>query len=184
MDGITHRTIGICTGLTAALLTQDGFLTGLALIGSSVIGSLIPDIDEPHSLIGRQVPGFSHALKVIFEHRGFIHTPACMALLTALIYFALKFWCPAPYVSAITIGFVVGYLSHLILDTITPWGIMWFFPFSNKYISFQSSNFVSATGIFTTLIVCVYIMLSRFYPELLNALINGNWDYFTQLINF
>lgn len=183
MDGNTHKIIGVCSGLCAALITNQTALPAIALIGSSFAGSLIPDIDEPHSLVGRHVPGFSHALKVIFEHRGAIHTPFTMILTTALIYFILKPWCPVEYISAITIGWVVGYLSHLILDTITPQGIMWYFPFSKWYTSFQSSRFVTGTGVFATILICVYIMLSRYFPEVLTSLLTGNWDNLVSLIH-
>lgn len=91
MDGQTHKTIGLCCGLTAALITKQDLLPACALIASSFAGALIPDIDEPHSLVGRHVPGFSHTLKVIFEHRGVIHTPFTMILTTVLIYFGFKF---------------------------------------------------------------------------------------------
>ena len=86
-----------------------------------IIGSLLPDIDTPHSILGRYnlfVGGM--------KHRGFTHTILSMIIFT---------WAIKSMFSHVAAGFLFGYAMHLIMDGLTPMGIMWMFPFKLKYYS-------------------------------------------------
>lgn len=87
------------------------------------IGSLLPDIDHQYSLMGRYNP-----FADIMKHRGFCHTIP-FVLLISIIFSFLPFRGHFPL--------MFGLISHLVLDTLNPSGIMWLFPVSNKKFSFN-----------------------------------------------
>lgn len=76
-----------------------------------IMGSLFPDSDHRHAPAGKLLP-----LWLVFRHRGFTHT------IWGVILFALPIF---TYSRACGISFVIGYLSHLLLDSITPSGVNW-----------------------------------------------------------
>ena len=85
------------------------------------IGSLIPDIDTPHSILGR-----FNIFSYIMKHRGITHTIIGLVLFTLIFHFMF---------GNFTVGFALGYALHLILDSVTPMGIMWLYPFDRGYYS-------------------------------------------------
>ena len=142
-------------------------LTASLITISSIIGSYIPDIDEPNSKIGKRIRLLSKILKFIFKHRGIIHTPFFGILLMLGIRYGLASFVPPEYLKNILLGFFVGYASHLLLDTITSRGIMWLWPISTKYISTQSELFVQFL-IMTSALVYFY-----FKYDLLNLILQS-----------
>lgn len=136
MNGICHKIGGITASvITAYTIVSE--ITPTVLVTSIVagtLGSLVPDIDEPNSTLGRKVKLLSKGIKVIFGHRGILHTPFFLILVSVGLFFALK-QCPEEYLVLATqasIFFIIGYLSHLVLDTLTPAGIMLLYPFSKN----------------------------------------------------
>lgn len=78
------------------------------------IGSLIPDIDEPNSIIGRKLKFLSYPINIFFGHRTITHN---LILFTALaIFFYTKEY---TYLLALNIGI----LLHILQDSITYQGI-------------------------------------------------------------
>lgn len=114
MKGYTHLAIG----LGAGLIMKDtiGF-GGVVMTG---LGSLLPDLDHPSSMLGRRIFGASI---LGLKHRGWMHS------LVGLIIFAALFAAINPkFVPGITLG----YFLHLLADTLNPTGIAWFYPISRK----------------------------------------------------
>lgn len=136
MNGICHKIGGITTSviiLSTAFQDVTPETFAVATIAGA-LGSLIPDIDEPNSIVGKKVKLLSKGFKAIFGHRGIIHTPFMLILICIGLFFGLK-KIPEEFLHLCTysaIFFVIGYLSHLILDYMTPQGIMIFYPFSKK----------------------------------------------------
>lgn len=108
-----------------------GFAAGLALAGDPISGliamasSLLPDIESPDSFIGRKLPLISHSNKLVFGHRQVFHS-----LIGALAFFLISlilvkgFHLPINYAMAA----LIGYLSHLFLDSFNPAGVPWLWP--------------------------------------------------------
>jgi len=116
MKGYTHLAIGLGAGLIMkdTLGTWGVIMTGL--------GSLLPDLDHPGSMLGRRIFGIS-ALGL--KHRGWMHS------LVGLIVFASLFMVIDPkFVPGITLG----YFLHLLADTLNPAGIAWLYPISRKRV--------------------------------------------------
>lgn len=91
----------------------------------AVTGSLLPDIDHPGSWAGRKFKVVSVPLSALIGHRGLTHSAiavlACLGLLVALG----GTWAPAPV--------VVGYLSHLLADSLTPSGVPLLWPNPRRF---------------------------------------------------
>jgi len=98
-----------------------------------IIGALLPDLDITFDFI------------FPFVHRGVLHTPVALLVFSVLFYLITKN-------KGSTISFSLGYLTHLFLDTFTPAGIMWFYP----YAKFYSLNLVYATALVPNLMIILF----------------------------
>lgn len=118
--GITHAFFGI----TMYSLIFNSEPINLLFV---ILGSLIPDIDTRFSKLGKYNPFVG-----LMKHRGFTHTPLCLIMSSLIIAtFTNKKY--------IVLGYATGYLFHLILDTLTPMGIMWNYPHDKKYYTLSKT---------------------------------------------
>lgn len=92
----------------------------VTFIITALSASLLPDIDNRKSLIGKFFP----LIGITATHRGFFHTPLA----------ALLFWLVVrPFAGqALGSAFLAGYLSHIALDSLSKGGIALLFPLSMK----------------------------------------------------
>lgn len=166
MDYRTHRVAGICAGIVTGtfLFPQIDSVKDIALFGiillASEPGSYLPDIDEPNSHYGRKIKSISKLIKSTAGHRGIMHYPitayAILALLLMLksryVSFSLE-----DYFNATLIGFEVGFISHLFIDTLNAKGIKWFWPISKRSISLMSLREDNAIHRFIVQFICIFI---------------------------
>lgn len=141
----------IAFGLLLSLLYIEIFIVEnkLLFIFIVLLFSLLPDIDETRSRIGRKNKLASKTINFIFGHRGLFHTIYIPLLLfLILILFNVK----------IIIGTAVfiGYLSHLFLDAITRQGIRPFYPLYNKRIN----GFIKTNSIFEKVFFLAVVVLN------------------------
>ena len=92
-----------------------------------ILGSLLPDIDEPESYIGKRLLPFASIIKMIFGHRGASH----------YLIVPIMIFCTALFLEGTTslflVGLSFGYLLHLVGDMMTLGGIRGFlYPFGSK----------------------------------------------------
>ena len=136
MMGKTHLAAGILAGeLTALAYYHASIIPALIVIGSAAIGSLLPDIDHPGSLLSsssRLSRHISNSIAAVTPHRGLTHTPIFAGLIIAVLYYFLQQ--RISYCDPICIGLAVGILSHLVLDTLTERGVMWAWPIIPKHL--------------------------------------------------
>lgn len=112
----THFAAGLAAGL---LITTEP----VAVLVSGV-SALLPDIDIPTSKVGRASPIISNIINITFGHRGLFHS----LLVAGLIYLlVLKFF------PAYSIYCLIGYLSHLLLDCLTPAGVPLLWPIPYRF---------------------------------------------------
>lgn len=77
-----------------------------------IAGSLFPDSDHRHAPAGKILP-----LWLIFKHRGFTHTIWGMMLFaTPILLYRWDYG----------LSFIIGYCTHLLLDSMTPSGVRLF----------------------------------------------------------
>lgn len=129
----THINGGLLVGLLITSQINNRLIIPTAvIIGGSVIGSLLPDIDHTKSYIGKRIKPVSKVVNKLAGHRKLFHAP--------LIYLFLYAICIGYDFDKITLLFIQGIfsgiLSHLILDSLTIGGLPWFYPFSKKKFSF------------------------------------------------
>jgi len=136
MMGKTHLATGILAGeLTALAYYRASIIPALIVIGTAAIGSLVPDIDHPGSLLSsstRLSRHISNSIAAVTPHRGLTHTPIFAGLIIAVLYYFLQQ--RIKYCDPICIGLAVGIFSHLVLDTLTERGVMWFWPITPKHL--------------------------------------------------
>lgn len=151
MLGPSHRIIGIASGMGAMYLAGISpvadplrYAVGIAC---SVLGSYLPDADEPNSTIGHGLyllwlpfyifrgiaavlglilPPFK-ALAKSLGHRHVLHTPIFWGMV------CVGLWIVFP-INMVRFGILMvscGILSHLFADMLTG-GVPLFFPFSSK----------------------------------------------------
>lgn len=117
----THISTSLCMGIGVVAITNVeptlGFLSGV------VIGSLMPDLDEPKSYLGRRSLGISFILNKMFGHRGFTHSLSASFLLF-ILYFIFS--------NDFVLGMSFGYLFHIIGDFFSKSGVPLLLPFNRK----------------------------------------------------
>ena len=108
----------------------------------AIFGSMLPDIDNPSSKLGRNVKIFGY----VFKHRGFFHSLSALLLLTWLFsHFTGR---------TATIAVFIGYFSHLLLDNLNYPGIYWFYP-----LRFRIKGFTRTKSLFEKAFFYVNIIL-------------------------
>jgi len=87
----------------------------------ALIATFIPDIDTKFSKLGKKK--VFRPLQFFVSHRGFLHSFIFLGLITLIFYL---FW------PILIFGFVLGYGSHLLADSLTIQGIKPFYPFEGR----------------------------------------------------
>ncbi|HTW29331.1 MAG TPA: metal-dependent hydrolase [Acetobacteraceae bacterium] len=87
-----------------------------AALALAAAGALLPDIDHPRSWVGRRAWPISRPLAALIGHRGVTHS-----LLAVVACAAALRW--QGFSRAVSTPLVVGYMSHLAADLLTPAGL-------------------------------------------------------------
>jgi membrane-bound metal-dependent hydrolase YbcI (DUF457 family) len=137
MTGRTHD-LAAFTALTAYIAYAGAptmtIATAVTAFGANMIGGLLPDIDNETSDIWDKIRGGSIFGKIIKplvgRHRMISHSILGMFIISFLLGFFLKAINSFILVDMDVVWWSVmlGYLSHMIMDTITTEGVPWFFP--------------------------------------------------------
>ncbi len=108
-------------------------LPGLQLNASTVITAIcfgvLPDMDNPRSLVGRLLFFFSAPLDRNFGHRTIAHS-LLFCVFVSIIFASLSAVYLGSFSSAGPLFFAgfMGYFSHIMLDAMTKQGILFFYP--------------------------------------------------------
>ncbi|MCV2526163.1 MAG: metal-dependent hydrolase [Candidatus Lightella neohaematopini] len=98
------------------------------VILGSLATCLLPDIDHPKSFIGKRFKWLSIPIYKLFGHRSLTHS--LLLIIIMMIYISIsKINVPIDVIYAM----VIGYISHIIADMLTPAGIPLFWPYSKKF---------------------------------------------------
>lgn len=109
-------------GLTPELAEGDWW----HLVPATLLTCLLPDIDHPKSTLGQRLKWIAQPIARAFGHRGFTHS--LLAVLAGVALFQLKVpkqWIIPPDAFQ---GLVLGYLSHIVADMLTPAGVPLLWP--------------------------------------------------------
>ena len=155
----THLIFGLYATLGLAALFALKFNVFVGLF--TALGAVLPDVDVATSWVGRAAPPLSKFLERRFGHRTFTHSLLGWAI-AGLVFLPIFFWRREVYG-----GFLIGYVSHIILDCVNKTGVGIFFPLEVRgvvpgrddlRIQVRSTAEFILMGIFLTLLaVNVYI---------------------------
>ncbi len=119
---------------------QVTLATVLVALLANQIGGIVPDIDQPTAPFWRNLPvgGFFGRFidKMLGGHRFITHSLLGVALFGFLAKLLLVFIHPImPHVNIGLVwwAFIIGMLSHLIMDTFTKEGVPWLLPIPIKF---------------------------------------------------
>lgn len=143
MTGRTHDLAAV-TALGAVVLVGPArtmtLATALLAILANQIGGIAPDIDQPTAPLWRNLPEgkiFGRVFdKSMGGHRFLTHSLLGLALFGFLMHLLLVFLHPImPHVNIgfVWWAFIIGMLSHLVMDTLTKEGVPWLLPIPVKF---------------------------------------------------
>ena len=177
MNGTCHLAFGTAVGTALALnlgaitpllpnITNSKEMGTLLILGG-IVGSLLPDIDNPSSYVGKlcapvsRIFGKVHKLKgkEEWQHRGIMHDGAIYLAGLILSYF---YFTPL-------IGLFLGCLSHLFLDMFNPAGISFMFSVKHLRLGKIKSGEKGAV-IFTALCTAFVLIAGIGYTGIKSAL--------------
>ncbi|MFP4424332.1 MAG: metal-dependent hydrolase [Candidatus Woesearchaeota archaeon] len=134
--------------ITALLIALTfGFTLPQALV--ALLASLLPDIDTAESKLGRRTKYLSWLLKFGLEHRGPIHSFLFMIICAAILQL---------YIPAFVLPFILGYTSHLILDSLNYKGTRPFWPLGYRIKGFIKNGSIMEYTLLIT-IITVFLIL-------------------------
>jgi inner membrane protein len=139
----THDVAAI-TALIAIVLAQPlrsvTLATAIAAIIANQAGGIAPDIDQPTAPFWRNLPigGIFGKMigKTLGGHRFLSHSLLGLALFGFLLKLLLNFVHPImPHVdiSLVWWAFIIGMVSHLVMDSLTKEGVPWLLPIPFKF---------------------------------------------------
>lgn len=125
-----------------------------------LLSSLLPDIDTPFSKIGK-IKIF-RLLNFFTKHRGIFHSFIFVISISILLIF---------FENSIWLAFLLGYSSHLILDSLTIQGVRLFYPFKIKIKGLVKTNGFFENFLFVFLVIINFFLIIKFF------LISNKWIY-------
>ena len=146
MRGSTHLLFGL---ILAALATKYyPFDRPLLAVILMLTASVLPDIDERQSLLGRKVP----VIGWFVRHRTFFHSILLGVAITIVVALFLG--------TAYGYAFGAAYLLHLLLDALTPTGVRPFWPSKLRIRGFVKVGGLLEKAIFIiAMIIFVWVLL-------------------------
>ena len=117
----THLIFSLLIGIL--IIDSFDIQNKIVFVAILLIASALPDIDCYKSKAGKKIKPLSFLINIFLGHRGIFHSPF-LPILISLFIMLINY--------EIAAAFFIGYLSHLILDSLTLKGIMIFYPFSKK----------------------------------------------------
>jgi inner membrane protein len=169
MTGRTHDLAAI-TVLGVIALAQPNrtytLSTVIIAVFANLMGGITPDIDQPTAPLWKNLP-VGHVFGEIFDklsggHRFITHSIIGLVIFGFAAHFLLLFL--HPIMRSVDIGFVwwafmIGMLSHLVMDTLTKEGVPWLLPLPIKFgfppikaFRVTTGKSVELYGVFPTLL--------------------------------
>lgn len=180
MTGRTHD-LAAFTALTYVLVTQPlipmTLATAVIAFSANMIGGLAPDIDQPTAALWRKFRGGTIIGRIIHPllggHRYISHSFVGLWLFSVLASFLLD---KIKVFLLVDMGivwwaFIIGFLSHLIMDTFTEEGVPWLFPIPVRLgfpplriLRLKTGGIVEKSFIFPILLITnIYLFYSHYH---------------------
>lgn len=142
MTGRTHD-LAAFTTLTIMVATQElpamRLATVFVALAANILGAITPDLDQPTAQFWRDMPVGSIIGRIVHPllggHRLISHSLLGMAVIGYLLKLLLGRVGLVLLVDMNIVwwAFMLGYFSHLLVDTITKEGVPWLFPLPVRF---------------------------------------------------
>jgi len=139
----THDLAAITAlGIVFVLLPPQSLSLATLIIAvlANLLGGITPDIDQPTAPLWRNLPigSFFGRIfgKLLGGHRFFTHSIIGVTVIAYLAHLLLLFLQPimgSVNIDVVWWAFVIGILSHLVMDTFTKEGVPWLLPIPIKF---------------------------------------------------
>jgi inner membrane protein len=148
----THLAFGILVSLISINIFNID--NKIIFILVAILFSIFPDIDQRQSKIGKKYKCTSIIVNFLFGHRGLFHS----------IYIPLALYFVFYYINnEVGIAILVGYFSHLFMDSITKHGIKPLYPLINKKINGAiKTNSILEKILFLIITLLVFYLLLKY----------------------
>ena len=184
MTGRTHD-LAAFTALSLVIanypLPHISLATGLVAFSANMIGGLAPDSDQPTGDLWHKLPAGGLYAKLITPffggHRYISHSLLGVILFGAVSYWILKLASSVVLVdmSIVWWAFMIGFISHLVMDTFTHEGVPWFFPIPWKIgfppiadLRLKTGGFLEKSIVFPGLILFAAFIFYNNYSKFLS----------------
>ncbi len=183
MTGRTHD-LAAFTALSYTVANQNidpvTLSTLIASLGACFIGGLAPDIDQSTAALWNRLPAGGVVAKILSPflggHRFISHSILGIALFAILLKLLLSWMSSVVLVDMNIVwwAFMIGYVSHLIIDTFTKEGVPWLFPIPIrfgippfKFLRIKTGGYVEKSVVFPGLLFLnVYIYYLHYHKIL------------------
>ena len=179
MKAITHQRAGLFLGLTthplfiSDMMTDANVFSQAFMIGmfalSATVGALLADIDMTDSQMGMFFPGISKFISKTFKHRRATHSLLTLAIFILALQNSHRLNIAADFFELIVLGLMIGHISHILLDLITPAGIALLYPIKKKVSlgTFKSDGvgeiLLNQIFLIGNALIIVYLIYSIFF---------------------
>lgn len=158
--------------------------TAILAILANLIGGVTPDIDQPTAPFWRNLPVGKYVGKVFDKllggHRFLTHSILGLALFGFASHWLLVFVHPIMLTVNIDLvwrAFMLGMISHLVMDTFTKEGVPWLLPVPIKFgippfkiLRVTTGKYVETWVIFPLLLVFNIVFYYTHYQQILRIL--------------
>lgn len=122
----THLFAGATAGLLLTVSNPDPKAVAVSA-GIAGVAALLPDIDSPESKLGRLIPILPTVLTVTVGHRGVLHSLVGALGISLAVSLLIKIWYASTFLEIFPLV-LAGYITHLLLDSMTNSGCPWVYP--------------------------------------------------------
>lgn len=178
----THIVTSVTLAAGVSKLFSIPFTIGY--VAGVTVGSLLPDIDEPNSYIGRRSFGIARLVKKVFGHRGFTHSLLCWFTLTVCCFI---------FPSLFTAGISLGYFFHIVEDLFSVQGVPLFSPIQKNrqrlpvFMTYRTSSatefFILLFSLFMMFFMILDEHLVKEFMRSIAKLGNVILDFFIEAMN-
>ena len=143
MTGRTHDSAAIASLIGVVIIAQPsgvGLATALVAVLANQIGGIAPDIDQPTAPFWRNLPigGFFGRITgtLLGGHRFISHSVIGVVGFGFLAHWLLSAVSPIMpniEIDYVWAAFMIGFVSHLIMDSLTKEGVPWLLPIPHKF---------------------------------------------------
>src|SRR3989344_9288169 len=186
MMGRTHD-LATITALSYVVATQPPqpitLATGITALLVGLVGGLTPDIDQPTADLWRKFPAGSVIGRIFYPflggHRYISHSLLGILLfswLSKLLFMRIGQVLLVD-MNIVWLAFMIGYTTHLIMDTFTHEGVPWLFPIPFrfgfppfKFLRIKTGGVFEKTIVFPGLLFFTGYIYYQYYAKFLDLL--------------